>query len=267
MLRQVRAFILRDFQMLSTYRFAMFTNYLQMLMNLLVFIMIARLFGSRLAESLEPYGGDFISYIIVGSIGWGYLWSTINSASSAISNEISMGTFEVIFLTPVSPLMIAATYTVMGLIVGTLPMIILLIIGFLGFDIRVYGNHMLAFLVLFVSVVMMAGLGLIFAGLRIFMKRIGASIAILQSASLFFCGVYFPTSVLPDYLQPVAKVFPFYYSMHGMRMALSPTPDVDSVCRSLMVLVALSVISVSLGVYSLRKGLERARNEGTLAYY
>ena len=70
-----------------------------------------------MVESLNIYGGDFISYIIIGSIGWGYLWNALNASSNAVNNEISMGTFESIFLTPTSPLFIIITYTIMGLII------------------------------------------------------------------------------------------------------------------------------------------------------
>ena len=73
---------------------------------------------------------------------------------------------------------------------------------------------------------------------------------------MFFSGVYFPVSILPKYLQGVAKFVPFYYSIEGVRISIvSPSEFI----QYLVILI--------LGIYSLRKGLEKAMKEGSLAFY
>ncbi|MBU7019286.1 MAG: ABC transporter permease [Theionarchaea archaeon] len=267
MIRKVLMFIKRDFLMLFTYRFALVFNYLQMIMNLFLFVLFASMFGERVLTILEPYGGDYISYILVGSIGWGYLWSAMGSASGSIQQEMVQGTFEPIFLTPTSPYIIVFAYTVWGLLMGTFSMLTFLSLGVFVFKIELTGNILLALVLMGLSVLMMVGFGLMVAGLNIFLKQVGSFVPVIQAVSLFFCGVYFPIEVLPRILHPISRIFPFYYSITGLRMALSDKASVPEVAPYFWILLVLAVLALGIGMYFFRRGLNRARREGTLAYY
>ncbi|MBU7042852.1 MAG: ABC transporter permease [Theionarchaea archaeon] len=267
MLRKLYVFVKRDFLMLFTYKFAMVFNYVQMIMNLFLFVLFAGMFGERMLVMLEPYGGDFIQYILVGSIGWGYLWSAMGAASGSIQQEMMRGTFEPIFLTPTSPFVIVIAYTIWGLIMGTISLLIHLAIGFFVFNVQLTGNVVLAIVMMGLSVLMMIGFGLMVAGLNVFLKQIGAMVSVVQSVSLFLCGVYFPLSVLPEIIQPLGKILPFYYSIMGLRLSLSETSSLSDIMPYIWIISVLAIISLFFGAFLFKQGLNRARKEGTLAYY
>ena len=267
MLRKLYVFVKRDFLMLFTYKFAMVFNYVQMIMNLFLFVLFAGMFGERMLVMLEPYGGDFIQYILVGSIGWGYLWSAMGAASGSIQQEMMRGTFEPIFLTPTSPFVIVIAYTIWGLIMGTFSLLIHLAIGFFVFNVQLTGNVVLAIGLMGLSVLMMIGFGLMVAGLNVFLKQIGAMVSVVQSVSLFLCGVYFPLSVLPEIIQPLGKILPFYYSIMGLRLSLSETSSLSDIMPYIWIILVMAIISLSVGAFLFKQGLNRARKEGTLAYY
>jgi len=253
--------------MLFTYKFAMVFNYAQMIMNLFLFVLFARMFGARMLAVLEPYGGDYISYILIGSIGWGYIWSAMGAASGSIQQEMMRGTFEPIFLTPTSPFVIVFAYTIWGILMGTFSMITFLTLGVVVFDVELTGNIFLAILIMGLSVLMMVGFGLTVAGLNVFLKQIGSFVSVVQAVSLFLCGVYFPIEVLPEIIQPLSKALPFYYSITALRMALSDTVSIPAIMSYLWILLILAVAAMISGVFLFKKGLNRARREGTLAYY
>jgi ABC-2 type transport system permease protein len=260
-------FIKRDFLMLFTYRFAMVFNYAQLIMNLFFFVLLASMFEKRMLDILAPYGGDYISYILIGSVGWGYLWSAMGAASGSIQQEMMQGTFEPIFLTPTSPYTIVLAYTVWGLLMGTFSMLTFISIGIFVFNIELTGNVLLAFGLMGLSVLMMMGFGLMVAGINIFLKQIGSFVMVVQAVSLFLCGVYFPLEVLPVFIRPVARILPFYYSITGLRIALSDNASIPEVMPYFLILLVLAVAALTAGVYMFRKGLNRARRDGTLAYY
>lgn len=260
-------FIKRDFLVLFTYKFAMLFNYAQMIMNLFLFILFAGMFGNRMPAVLEPYGGDFISYILIGSIGWTYIWGAMGAASGSIQQEMVQGTFEPIFLTPTSPYVIVLAYTVWGLLMGTFSMITLVLIGVFVYNVEIAGDMLLAFGLMGLSVVMMVGFGLMVAGLNVFLKQVGSFVSVVQAVSLFLCGVYFPIEVLPEIIRPLSRILPFYYSIAGLRMALSDKASVSDVMPYFWILLILAVVAVTAGTYLFRRGLNRARREGTLAYY
>jgi ABC-2 type transport system permease protein len=267
MLRKLYVFIKRDFLMLFTYKFAMVFSYIQMIMNLFLFVLFAGMFGERMLSMLEPFGGDFIQYILIGSIGWGYLWSAMGAASGSIQQEMMRGTFEPIFLTPTSPFVIVMAYTIWGLFMGTISMGIFLFFGLAVFNVELTGDYFMAFVIMGLSIAMMIGFGLMVAGLNVFLKQVGALVSVVQGVAMFLCGVYFPLEVLPKIIQPLGKVLPMYYSIMGLRVALSDQVSSPVLMQYFWILLILAVVALVLGAYLFRKGLDRARREGTLAYY
>lgn len=266
-IRKILIFIKRDLQIMLTYKIVMISNYTYMIMNFFFFIFFAKMFGTRFLDALKPYGGDFISYILIGSIGWGFLWSVMGSSSGSLRNEMMQGTFEPIFLTPTSPYIFILAYTIWGIFMGVISMLIFLTIGFLFFDVIIIGNYIIALLILSLSIIMMIGFGLAVAGLGIYVKRVGNLISIVQSISLFLCGVYFPIEVLPSWIQPISKFLPFYYSIIGLRIALSSNLNRESLLFTISILFFFCFSAIILGIYFLKKGINKARKEGTMAYY
>lgn len=250
-----------------TYKFAMVFNYAQMVMNLFLFVLFAEMFGERMLPLLEQFGGDYIQYILVGSIGWGYIWSAMGAASGSIQQEMMRGTFEPIFLTPTSPFVIVIAYTIWGLFMGTISMVIFLTLGLLVFNVTLTGNALMAVVLMGLSVLMMIGFGLMVAGLNVFLKQVGSMVSVVQGIAMFLCGVYFPLEVLPDAIRPVGRVLPMYYSITGLRMALSDQATIQDIMWYFWLLLILAAVALVVGTFFFKKGLNRARREGTLAYY
>jgi ABC-type polysaccharide/polyol phosphate export permease len=114
---------------------------------------------------------------------------------------------------------------------------------------------------------MMMGFGMIFSGLTIWLKNIGATTALLQNITMFFCGVYFPLAVLPEVARPVANYIPFYYSIEGLRRSLLPATPTSEMMFYTVVLLFLSVVFILIGLYTIHRGLLKAKKDGSLMFY
>jgi len=179
------------------------------------------MFGEKTPSDIAVYSENFISYLLVGSIGWSFLWGIMRTTSSYIRIEMLGGTFEAILLTPTKISTIVLAYTIFGSLFGLIPLLLLFSVGFFSFGIVAFSGATFYTLVIFIlSVVLMTGFGMLFGGLEIWVKNIGTFVPLLQSITMFFCGVYFPITVLPNYLQPIAKYIPFYYSIEGLRRTM-----------------------------------------------
>ena len=226
------------------------------------------MFGSINIPALENYGGNFISYILVGSIGWSFLWVIMSTTSESLSTEMMLGTLESILITPTKLFTLMISYALFGCFFGLITILFLTITGFFIFGISVFACASIYTLTIFIlSATMMMGFGLIFGGLTIWLKYIGDTVPFLQNFSMFFCGVYFPISVLPTFIQPISKFVPFYYSIEGMRTSLNTNAPVSEILYYIIVLIFLSIISILVGIFVLHKGLVKAKKDGSLAYY
>ena len=113
----------------------------------------------------------------------------------------------------------------------------------------------------------MIGFGLIFGGLTIWLKNIGSTTALLQNITMFFCGVYFPITVLPEFLHPIAKYIPFYYSIEGLRKSLIPTTPTSEMIFYILMILIFSIAFIILGSYIMHRGLIKAKKDGSLMFY
>jgi len=76
------------------------------------------------------------------------------------------------------------------------------------------------FAVILLSLLTMWGLGLILGGLTITYKQITPVSSLLQTIMLFFCGVYIPIQILPDWIKPLSYALPFTYAFNAIRAGL-----------------------------------------------
>ncbi len=266
--RKIWVFIKRDFKVIYTYKLAFSMMFFSVLLNFFYMILFGSMFGSGAVTALIPYGGDFITYILIGSIGWGFMWSILSGTSTSLRMEMEIGTLESILLTPTSIYTMVIAYTVFSAIFGLISIAVLVLFGFVFFGISVFATATVFTLVFFIlSMIMMAGIGMTLGGLTVWIKNIGDTIPLMQSVTIFFCPVYFPITVLPESLQVVAKFIPFYYSMEGLRLSLVPGVPSSELVRFLVILSVLCIIFVVLGTISLHKGLKKAKKDGSLSFY
>ena len=265
---KIGVFVIRNLRMLFTYKLAFSVSFLSIVFNFLYLVLFGTMFGTNEVSGISQYGGDFISYILIGSIGWGYLWSIMSSTSSGLRIEMMMGTLETILLTRTKLYTMMIAYALYGILFGIISMAILVVIGLLMFGFSVFATANIYTILIFVlSGAMMMGFGMFFGGLTIWLKNIGQTVPLIQNITTFFCGVYFPITVLPGYLQPIHKFIPFYYPIEGLRLSLLPSPPEGKIIEIIIIIGILTVIFGIIGLFTLKKGLEKAKKDGSLAYY
>jgi ABC-2 type transport system permease protein len=267
-LKKIPVFIKRDFQLLLSYKLAFFTSMLSSIFTIFYFVLFGSMFGNTTIALTVEEGGSFISYILVGSIGWGFMWTIMSITSSSLSTEMMLGTLESILVTPTKLITLMLSYTIFGGFFGLATIAVLMSIGYLVFGITVFASANIFTLIIFIlSTMMMLGFGLIFGGLTIWLKNIGETVPLLQNIAMFFCGVYFPISVLPAFLQPVSKAVPFYYSIQGLRLSLIASTPTDELIHYTILLLEFSISFILFGIFVLRLGLAKAKKDGSLSFY
>ena len=201
-------------------------------------------------------------------MGWSFLWNIMNSVSFSLRSEMMMGTLESILLTPSKIVTMMIAYTIFGGIFGLISMGILFFLGIAIFGVTAFATFNIFTLLFFIlSIIMMGGFGMLFGGLTIWFKNIGQTIPIIQGVTMFFCGVYFPLTILPSKIQIFAKFIPFYYSIEGMRRSLIPGAIDSSLYSYIVILLICSIFAVIIGLFVLHKGLIKAKKEGSLGFY
>ena len=80
-------------------------------------------------------------------------------------------------------------------------------------------------------------------------------------------GAYFPLSVMPPWLETLAKLNPMAIAINGMREALIGGSGAVGVGSALAVLVPASAVALGFGVFVFRRAVRRELRRGSLGLY
>jgi ABC-2 type transport system permease protein len=71
---------------------------------------------------------------------------------------------------------------------------------------------------------------------------------VISSILLLVSGVYYPIAVLPDWMEPLAKISPATYVLEGMRATLLDGAPTTALGPFLMPIIILGALAVPLGI-------------------
>lgn len=262
-MRTLRAFAVRDFLVARSYRLAVVLDVSFGLLNLLLYFFISRTFD----HASVPELGGAPSYFAFAAVG-AAMATVINAAAAAtavnIRQEQLTGTLEAMASQPVSPAGLAVgmsslPFVTAGLRAGSYLLIAALL---LGLDLS-QANLGGALAVLAMSGVTLSSLGIGSAAMVMVVKRGDVVAGFGAFAIGLLSGAFFPISVLPGFLQPLAEVLPTRFSFDGLRAALFGGEWADDV----LTLAIFAVVLLPLAILSFAAALRAARRAGSIAEY
>lgn len=262
-LRLVSAFVGRQFALYKSYwRWeAVWTLYT--LANALAIGFLARGIENVTGATVDQQA--LITYLMIGSLLWGYVSGLFWEVASTVSWERWEGTIEYTFMAPVPRVLHLVGICVWAMIYGVARTAILLagISLFFHLDLG-QANFWAAVGILAASTFAFVGVAMMVAVMPLFSPEKGSQmIGIVEAVLLMLSGVYYPISVLPGWMQVLAKLSPATYTLQGMRSALGVGEAVN-VPMMIAVLLLQGAILVPLGALVFRIAETHAKRTGKL---
>ena len=224
--------------------------------------------GSGLAVFTKTTGAtDFIGYIVIGTTVW--MWQNIVlwDVGFSLRNEQMRGTLESNWLSPTWRFSYLLGHTGPQIISMAMFILITAIEFGLIFGVKLHGSIWLVLLVMLASIPAVYGLGFAFASLVITLKEANAFVFLVRGLVMIFCGITFPISLLPGWMQSVAAWLPQTYMIHGMRSAAFGNASLMDLWPDLKALILFGAFWLTTG-YLLFTWMERrARQSGAIGQY
>lgn len=262
------AFLKRDVSTALSYRLSFFLRIFGIFFSVASFYFLSRLFGEAMVSQLEQYGGDYFSFVLIGLAFTGYLGLSLSNFSSSIRQGQMTGTLEIMLMSPTRLSVILLSSSLWSYLETTFNVLMYMIVGALVFGFSVSeANFLTAFVVLVLSVASFSGFGILSAAIVLVVKQ-GDPIAwLMGGASSLLAGVYYPITVLPDWLTPISHIIPLTYALDAMRLAMLKGYTLYEVRIDALVLLAFALILTPLSFLVFRQALKRAKTEGSLIQY
>jgi ABC-2 type transport system permease protein len=271
-LRAFRAVVRREWTIFRRYPSWIVAMFVWPVIFPLVYVLGARALagpqGAGLAVFQQKAGyADYIGYIAIGTTIW--MWQNIVlwDVGFALRNEQMRGTLEANWLAP------AWRFTLLlgASMVQMVTMLVFIAISVLEFGllygVRFHGNPLLVLLVMASCVPAIYGLGIGFASLVITAKEAHTFVFLLRAFVMIFCGITFPLSVMPDWMQGVARWLPQTYMMDAMRLAALGGADFAALWPYIQTLLLFGAFWLAVG-FALFNWMERrARRNGTIGHF
>jgi len=224
-----------------------------------------------IAKGVEAAGGKIdvdraTTTLLIGGVIWSYLGVVFEILTETVAWERWEGTIEYTFMAPLARPIHLIGMGVFAVVYGVIRTAVLfaVIAGF--FSLKLGGaNFAAALVVLAVASVSFIGIGMMTAVLPLISPEKGMQMGfIAQGVLLVISGVYYPVSVLPQWMQWLSTISPATYALRGIRHAILNGAGVTTLWGDIWPLIVIGAVAVPLGLYIFGVGERHAKRHGKL---
>ena len=216
------AFFMRDLRVAWSYRFNFFFQNASLVFSIVTLRFVANLLDGSRVSALQQYGGDYFSFVLIGA-GLSLLaYPITKSFAGGVRAAQVTGTFEAMLTTRVSGVEIVMYSALYSIAVVSVQLVFMWALGA-----ALFGAHLdlvqlpLALVVVFMTVAILTGIGLLSAAFTIAFKQSEPVTTAFIAGSLLVSGIMYPVTVLPSWLQPLSPLLPL---THAADLDAVPVP-------------------------------------------
>ncbi|HEX8723787.1 MAG TPA: ABC transporter permease [Gemmatimonadaceae bacterium] len=227
------------------------------------------------AGALQPVMGPAIrdeartafGFILIGLATLSLISTAVTTLPSQVGAGIRTGTLEALLATPAS-----LPALLVGLVAFDLEWAAIRTVIFVGagwlLGAQLVGAKLLpAAAILLLLVAVHFAFGLCAAALVVAFRTAGSIPKAVLFVSGLLGGVYYPTHVIPSWLQSASALLPLTYGLRALRRVLLQGQSLAAVGADVGILALFGVMLTLVGAVALTAALRYARLQGTLAQY
>lgn len=251
----------------SSYKLGVVFSFGSLILSVIPIFFVTRALQTTMADVIKGQGDQYFAFLIIGLIALNIVTSTIYALPGGLQNATSTGTLEALLATPtsVTAMLIGLSgYEVLFSLVRSLVMLLTAaVLGAqiewlkLGASLPIIGLVVLAHL----------PIAIVTAAMVLAFRTRGPLPQVVLMLSSFLGGVYYPTTVIPGWIESVSAFIPLTYGLTALRAILLEGRSIASVWREISILLAFTVVATALSALAFRAALRYARRVGNLAQY
>lgn len=254
----------RDAVVFISYRFRLVSQLFTVIFSLTLFYYLSRIISVEAFPSPNAYFG----YVVVGIAILGVLTSAFQTSAMSVRQELVAGTFERMVVSPFGAVAGVVSLLLfpflLALALGTVS--ILLAAFVFGVKIQ-WDTAGLALPVAVLGALSFVPFGLAISAAALVFKQAAGLTAFLLAGITLVAGLYFPVSLLPDWIQWASSVQPFTPAVGVLRHLLLGTPMDESVGLALGKLAAFAIVLGPLSLWLVKRAVQTSRRHATITEY
>lgn len=253
----------RDMTIYLSYRTRLVSQALTSVFSLTLFYYVSRLV--HVSGFTSP--GNYFGFVVVGISMVGVMYSCF-SIPELLRQELVAGTFDRLLLSPFGAVRSLIAMTLFPLLYSFVVASTTLGLGCLIFGLRLHWSTVpLSIPAMALALMAFLPLGLLFAALTVVVKQGSVGTTWVIALISIVGGLYFPVSLLPHWLQTIAKLQPFTPATSVLRHLLVGSALGESQGGALLKLVLFAAVLVPGSILLLASAIRLGQRRGTIIEY
>lgn len=266
-MRAILALMRASWLTASSYRIDMVISLAGVLAGIVPLYFVSHALQSTMAGVINGEGHQYFGFLLVGTVIFSFLPVAIQTLPNAVGGAVANGTLEAVLGTPTS---VPALLT--GLVgysfAWTAVRAVLVLVGGALLGAALQWSHMpAALLILGLIVLAHAAIGVALAAAMLAYRTTGPLPQGILVVSGLLGGVYYPTHVIPSWIERISALLPLTYGLRALRKILLDGLPLWSVWRDVGILLAFTLVLLLVGWQLFATALAYARRTGSLATY
>ena len=204
-----------------------------------------------------------VRYVVIGNVVQSMAATTLYSVSDLPGTEKHVGTLSPLMQTPANLFCVFLGMSILNIVAGLISSTLSL--GYaqfvFGIDLTM-ANFLSVVVIVLLTVFSLTGFGMMIGSVGLRLRTSSIIANIVSYIGLLICGVNFPLSYLPEWVQAVASALPLTYGVEAMRGAVDGANILD-IGGGLLTMTILGLVYFIISLVMFRMFEKLARNNGS----
>ncbi len=210
---------------------------------------------------------ELLGYAVIGVAANAFVINTLFYIGEILDRERVKGTLVGLFLAPCPRLSWLTGFALVGLGETVLVASAGLLFGWWALGVRFDPNYPALVLTLLLFVASLWGIGFVFSAIGLYIKKANPFSNLISPVAFLLGGVYYPVSLLPDWLRYPARALPLGYGMQALADAALHHAGFRALAPQLLPLAGFALVLPIVGIQTFAFLERLVRERGELDLY
>jgi ABC-2 type transport system permease protein len=251
----------------TSYRVNMIFSVLSLALVIVPVYFVANALQPTMQATIESQSKQYFAFLLLGGTIFTFVTACTSALPNALSSSIARGTLEAFLGTPTPVAALFAGMSAYSIAWALFRAVLTLAAGVaLGAQLHWSGLPAVSAIV-GLLVLAYGSIGLMAGALILRFRTSGPLLGGTLTLSALLGGVYYPTHVIPSWLQDVSRALPMSYGLRAARQATLLGQPFPVFGHDVLVLGLYVTALLPIGILSLGYALNWAKHSGSLSHY
>jgi ABC-2 type transport system permease protein len=202
---------------------------------------------------LGGYAFNYYDFMSPGMMAMVAIMSVATGLAAAITRERELGTLDGLMVTPISRGQIVVGKILGQTIRGLVVAFIILGTAMLFFGVHIQGSILNVILLLLLGTFSFIGIGIIITASVRDQETAQVMMSTITFPMMFFSGVFFPVSQMPQFAHYISAIFPLTYAADALRKVMILGMGLKDVQNDIIILSMFAVVSTIVATLFFQK--------------